>query len=71
MQTQKEINLAIQKLTKKIGTPIVREFNGFIILANSERDYRSKTDKINRGDNFGFYTVERANALTVIPFKNH
>ena len=40
-----------------------RHFDGFIILAQSERDFEGKRNRIMRGDVFGFYTVERAKNL--------
>ena len=48
----------------KHKAPIVREFNGFVVLAQDERDFESKRRKIAYGDKRGFYTVEEANKLT-------
>jgi hypothetical protein len=58
--TEKDVNIAIAKLTERIGTPIIRHFDGYIILAQSERDFEGKRNRIMRGDVFGFYTLERA-----------
>ncbi|NQZ74536.1 MAG: hypothetical protein HRT61_00230 [Ekhidna sp.] len=58
--TEKDVDIAIAKLTERIGAPIIRHFDGFIILAQSERDFEGKRNRIMRGDVFGFYTVERA-----------
>jgi len=58
--TEKDVDIAIAKLTERIGTSIIRHFDGFIILAQSERDFEGKRNRIMRGDVFGFYTVERA-----------
>lgn len=38
---------------------IVRHYDGFVILAQSERDFKAKVQCIQRGDTKGFYTVER------------
>ena len=40
----------------KIENNIIRQYNGFIILAQDEKDYNIKVNKINRGDTNGFYT---------------
>ena len=61
--TEKDVHVAIEKLTKRIGTPIIRHFDGYIILAQSQRDFEEKRNRIMRGDIFGFYTVERAKNL--------
>ena len=61
--TEKDVDIAIAKLTERIGTPIIRHFDGYIILAQSERDFEGKRNRIMRGDVFGFYTVERAKNL--------
>lgn len=50
--------LAAEKFKGK--APIVRIYSGFIILAQSEQDFKSKVSSIDRGDTKGFY-----NALTV------
>ena len=42
---------------------IVRYYNGYIILAQDERDYKQKVSKIQRGNTNGFYTVEKALSL--------
>ena len=61
--TEKDVDIAIAKLTERIGTPIIRHFDGYIILAQSETDFRKKRNRIMIGDVFGFYTVERAKNL--------
>jgi len=61
--TEKDVHVAIEKLTKRIGTPIIRHFDGYIILAQGQRDFEEKRNRIMRGDIFGFYTVERAKNL--------
>ncbi len=38
---------------------IVRYYDGYIIMAQSEDDYKSKLDKIKRFDTRGFYTIKR------------
>lgn len=58
--TEMDIETAKRILKTKIGVPIVEEFNGFIVLAQSERDYRGKCNRILKGDTFGFYTVKTA-----------
>jgi hypothetical protein len=42
----------------KYHANIVRQYNGFIILAQNVSDYQIKVNKINRGDTKGFYTDE-------------
>jgi hypothetical protein len=61
--TGKDVDIAIAKLTERVGTPIIRHFDGYIILAQSERDFQGKRSRIMRGDVFGFYQVERAKNL--------
>lgn len=61
--TEKDVDIAIAKLTERVGTPIIRHFDAYIILAQSERDFEGKRNRIMRGDVFGFYTVERAENL--------
>lgn len=55
VKTQK----AIDNLVVKNLAPIVRHYEGFIILAQNERDFQSKVHSVHRGDTKGFYTVER------------
>lgn len=38
--------------------PIVREHNGYIVLAQNDCDFQVKVSRINRGDVRGFFTVE-------------
>lgn len=38
--------------------PIVRHYDGYIVLAQNEKDFNSKVRKIQYGDTNGFYTVE-------------
>lgn len=58
-----EQEIAVNKLIGKKLAPIVRHYDGYIILAQSERDFQSKVSKIQRGEILGFYTVERALSL--------
>jgi hypothetical protein len=39
---------------------IVREWCGYIILAQNEMDYQKKCGKISSGDTNGFYSIKRA-----------
>lgn len=55
-----DIEQAIENIESRNLANIVREYEGFIIMAQSEEDYKAKVSKINRGDCFGFYTVARA-----------
>lgn len=41
----------------KDKAPIVREFWNYIILAQDERDYQGKCQKIEIGDRRGFYNL--------------
>jgi hypothetical protein len=50
----------LNKLKDK--APIVSGFNGFIILAQDESDYKSKEQKILNGDRDGFYTLDKLKA---------
>ena len=61
--SEKDIEIAIAKLSKKVRTPIISHFEGYIILAQNEIDFRGKRNRIIQGDVFGFYTVERAKNL--------
>lgn len=56
--TEQQIEEAINNVKHK--APIVREFSGYIVLGQDERDFASKCRKIANGDRFGFYTIERA-----------
>jgi len=38
---------------------IVRFWEGYIVLAQCERDYKVKTMKISQGDTAGFLAIER------------
>jgi len=58
-QEQQEIEKAILKARSFGHAKIVRHYRGFIVMAQNERDYKAKTNTINRGDRNGFYTVER------------
>lgn len=62
--TERDVEKAVSNLASKGQAPIVRHYDGYIILAQSERDFESKVSKILRGDTFGFYTVERAMRLS-------
>lgn len=61
--SDKKIEKAVSNLVSKNQAPIVRHYDGYIILAQDERDFQTKVSKIQRGDTFGFYTVERALSL--------
>ena len=54
---------AISTLVNKNQSLIVKHYDGYIILAQDERDFQTKVSKIQRGDTFGFYTVEKALSL--------
>lgn len=56
--TDNEIKQAIDNIKHK--APIAREFSGFIVLAQTELDYKGKCNRIVRGDRNGFYTIKRA-----------
>lgn len=58
-----KVENAIKKAKAKGLVKIVRHYDGFIILAQSEHDYKSKVISIQRGDTKGFYTVERLNSM--------
>jgi hypothetical protein len=53
-----ELNRAIQIYKEKSFSNIIREFEGYIILAQTENDYTDKARKIRNGDTLGFYTIE-------------
>jgi hypothetical protein len=48
------------ELNLKGYAPIVKEYSGFIVLAQTMQDYRGKCSRISRGDKDGFYTIKRA-----------
>ena len=50
-----EILMCEKYLKEKYGSPIVKHYSGFIILAQSESDFKSKRNQITRGRNLGFY----------------
>ena len=58
--TEEQIGKAIFEARSLYLTKIVRHYDGYIILAQNEKDYNSKLQCIQRGDTKGFYTVERA-----------
>ena len=60
MDCKERIEKAVSNLVSKNQAPIVRHYDGYIILAQDERDFQTKVSKIQRGDTFGFYTVESA-----------
>ena len=60
MEWKERIEKAVSNLVSKNQAPIVRHYDGYIILAQDERDFQTKVSKIQRGDTFGFYTVESA-----------
>lgn len=55
-----DINKAVYNVAELHLANIVRHYSGFIIMAQSERDYESKVNSIRHGDTFCFYTVEDA-----------
>ena len=61
--TEQDVEKAVSNLVSKGQAPIVRHYDGYVILAQDERDFQTKVSKIQRGDTFGFYTVERALSL--------
>jgi len=60
MHTEEQIQSAILNVRSLCLAPIVRYFSGFIIMAQTENDYKSKKRKIERGCRDGFYSVDRA-----------
>jgi hypothetical protein len=63
METIEKIKQAEENVKKRGLAKIVRHYRGYIIMAQSERDYKCKVNCINSGDVFGFYTVEVALSL--------
>ena len=61
--TEQDIEKAVANLVSKNQAPIVRHYDGYIILAQNENDFKAKVSKIQRGDTFGFYTIQRALGL--------
>ena len=61
--TEQDIEKAVSNLVSKKQAPIIRHYDGYIILAQNECDFKVKLSAIQRGDTFGFYTVERALSL--------
>jgi hypothetical protein len=60
MYTKEQIKQAEENVMKRGLAKIVSHHNGFIIMAQSERDYKSKANNINSGNTFGFCTVDVA-----------
>lgn len=60
MYTEEQIEKAVFEARSLCLAKIVRHYDGYIILAQNENDYKTKVQKIKRGDTNGFYTVERA-----------
>ena len=60
MYTDEQIKKAEDNVKKRRLAKIVRHYDGYIIMAQSEQDYQAKVNCINRGDRFGFYTIEVA-----------
>lgn len=56
--TEQDIENAIVILESRGLAPIVRHYDGYIILAQSENDFKSKVYAIQSGDILGFYTVK-------------
>lgn len=63
MYTEEQIKKAEDNVKKRGLAKIVKHYAGFIIMAQSDRDYQSKVNSINRGDIFGLYTVDIALSL--------
>jgi transcriptional regulator of NAD metabolism len=63
IHTEQDIEKAVANLVSKNQAPIVRHYDGYIILAQNENDFKTKVSKIQRGDTFGFYTIQRALGL--------
>ena len=61
--TEQDIEKAVSNLVSKNQAPIVRHYDGYVILAQDELDFQSKVSKIKRGDTLGFYTIEMALSL--------
>mgnify|MGYP003643925449 CR=1 FL=1 len=61
--TIEDIQKAISNLEKKVGAKITRHCRGYIIMAQDERDFEGKKNRITRGDIKGFYTVYNAARL--------
>lgn len=59
MYTEEQIEKAVFEARSLCLAKIVRYHDGFIILAQNEKDYKAKVQTIQRGDTKGFYTVER------------
>lgn len=54
-------SIATANLKRKFkGVRVIKEYCGFMILAQSDRDFESKKRSLTVGDTFGFYTVEQA-----------
>ena len=60
MECKERIEKAVSNLVRKNQALIVRHYDGYVILAQDERDFQTKVSKIQRGDTLGFYTVESA-----------
>lgn len=58
--TKQDIEKAVANLVSKNQAPIVRHYDGYIILAQNEIDFETKVSKIQRGDTIGFCTVQKA-----------
>lgn len=58
--SEEDIKKAIENVKSRNLANIVRHYYGYIIMAQSEDDFKSKVNSINNGDCFGFYTIERA-----------
>jgi hypothetical protein len=58
--TDEEVEKAIENVEKKGLAKIVRRYSHWIIMAQSEGDYTAKINRINNGDDRGFYTIKRA-----------
>jgi len=66
-EQEADILMCENYLKEKFGTPIVRHYDGFIILAQSESDFKGKRSKIARGHNLGFYRLKEV--LTILKDK--
>jgi len=57
--TQQDIKKSVDNLISKNQAPIVKHYDGYIILAQDEDDFKTKVLKIQCGDTFCFYTIQR------------
>ena len=60
MKQDRENSRAIANVKGLGKSSITEHYRGYIIMAQSEQDLKSKQQAIDRGDTIGFYTVQRA-----------